>query len=221
MVDDALTAARGRLDAARKQAVPAGEDAAKSAPADRLPTFEGSLKAENDHLAAAKDQLQRLTAGREDAIRAAIDRAPDHVARDDGILARIMALEAIAQSDTKIMTVIILIDVTSFGLELAAVRAKVTSFQPTTYAALIARDAYLRALHIADEINREIELSMPAFDAGQRYASPGAPGGFNGFAFKVDDDDDEEDEEEGESPAPPPPDPPKRPRGRPRKQPPP
>ena len=53
---------------------------------DQLPTFEKTLAAENARLTAMKDELARLTQGRGDAIRAALDKMPNHVRRDDGLL---------------------------------------------------------------------------------------------------------------------------------------
>ena len=44
----------------------------------------------------------------------------------------------------------------SFGLELAAVLAKITSFIPTTYAALLARNAFILVVDIVDEMERRI-----------------------------------------------------------------
>ena len=96
---------------------------------------------------------------------------------------------------------------TSFGLELAAVLVKVTSFVPTTYAALLARDAYLGVLRMANamvaELNGEEEppfrrRAEPANDnrrGNGEDLGPDPLGGLND----------------------PPPQPPKRPRGRPRK----
>jgi hypothetical protein len=205
-IGNMLDAARARLDALHDRLASANE-AAKQQSRDQLPVFENSLAAENTKLSALKDQLAAQIRGRNDAIREAIEHSPNHVPLDNGFLARISALEGIAQDDPKIALVILLIDVTSFGFELAAVLAKVTSFVPTTYSALIARDAYLRAVNIADEIVREIDLcvgktplrSQPSNDNERGPWSNGKPG--------------------PSGPGDPAPQPPKRPRGRPRKYP--
>jgi hypothetical protein len=97
--------------------------------------------------------------GGEQAIGRAIENAPDHVAADNGFLAGISELERIAERDTKIALIILLIDIISFGFELAAVLAKVTSYVPTTYAALLARDAYLRSARIVDEMMTQLKQS--------------------------------------------------------------
>ena len=157
-----------------------------------------------------KDELARLTQGRGDAIRAALEKAPNHVRLDDGLLAQITVLESIAQGDSKIAAVIVLIDVISFGFELAAVLAKVTSYVPTTYAALLARDAYLRVVRMVDEMmvelnggmkskGREAEILPPDVPTDDERGNHGASTGPNPFDNPDDD----------------PSQPPKRPRGRP------
>ena len=209
----ALEAARARLDTLRSQHGSTNE-AMKQQSHDQLPTFEKTLAAENARLTAMKDELARLTQGRGDAIRAALDKMPNHVRRDDGLLAQITVLELIAQGDSKIAAVIVLIDVISFGFELAAVLAKVTSYVPTTYAALLARDAYLRVVRMVDEMmvelkdgatskNREAEILPPDLPADDERGHNGASTGPNPFDNPDDDS----------------PQPPKRPRGRPRKTP--
>ena len=203
-----LDAARARLDDLRKQ-LGSADDTTRQQSRDALPEFNGNLAAENRTLSALKVQLASLTRGREDAIRQAVERAPDHVNLDDGFLAQITALETIAERDTRIAVIIGLIDVTSFGLELAAVLSMVTSFVPTTYAALIARDAYLRSVHMADEIIREIDLTMKMADV--ELPPRNKPPGTQGIGPVS-----------GPTPGGPPdspPQPPKRPRGRPRKYP--
>ena len=61
-----------------------------------------------------KKQLAELIANRETAIRAAVERDPQHVRYDDGFLNQLKMLDQIAHEDTKIALVIVLIDVVSF-----------------------------------------------------------------------------------------------------------
>src|ERR1700683_142505 len=144
-IDGQLSAARARLDELRKQ-IPAGDDATRRRAQDQLPAFERTLDVENEKLANLKSDLTKLIAGRDQMIRDAVDNAPHHVSYDDGFLAQIAILKRIAEEDWKIALVIVLIDVVSFGLELAAVLAKVFGFAPTTYEVLLARDAYMQAV---------------------------------------------------------------------------
>jgi len=203
-----LDAARARLDQIRKT-LGTADDATRAQSRDALPEFSGNLIAENRTLSALKAQLGSLTRGREDAIRQAAERAPDHVKLDDGFLAQITALEQIASKDTRIAVIIGLIDVTSFGLELAAVLSMVTSFVPTTYSALIARDAYLRSVNMVDEVMRALDLSakMADIEFPPRNKPPGSQG-LGPVSGPT-----------PGSPPDPPTQPPKRPRGRPRNNP--
>ena len=143
--------------------------------ADQLPAFEAALKAENAKLTSLKDELATLTEGRERAIRKAVEDAPDHVNRQTGFLAQIVALEHMSEEDRKIAFVILLIDFVSFGFELAAVLAKVTSYVPTTYAALLARDAYMTAVRVADAMMAELNPIESKDDPGPEISSQDAP----------------------------------------------
>ena len=214
-IDRALQAARSRLETLRNQHN-APNEAVRQQAHDQLPAFEKTLAAENTKLAALKDELTRLNQGRGDAIRAAIDKAPNHVGLDNGLLAQLRVLEEIAQANSRIAAVIILIDVISFGFELAAVLAKVTSYVPTTYAALLARDAYMGAVRMVDAMVAELnpepekespkpEIVVPPQPANDNWPENGQAvrqNPFGGF---------------DEPPPSAPPPPPKRPRGRPRK----
>jgi hypothetical protein len=206
--DADLAAARARLDGLRQPASAASEIQRAH---DQLPEFEKALDVENAKLASLKDRLTALINGREDAIRRAVEKAPDHVNYDNGFLARIRVLGQIADESTKIASVIILIDIVSFGFELAAVLAKVTSYVPTAYSAFLARDAYLRVVRIVDEITSELK-SIDGWDPKwPEILPPDEPDGGHDAKLVPD-------------PEPPPdsnPQPAKRGRGRPRKHPPP
>ncbi|MEJ0047144.1 MAG: DUF4407 domain-containing protein [Rhodospirillales bacterium] len=158
-----IESARSRIDALRTQYVTSGQASTRLSQ-DELPRFESMLKVEDDKLHSLQEQRDSLIAHRDDAIRQEVESAPGHVPVDRGLLAQITALEQIAQSDSKIAAVIILIDAISFGFELAAVLAKITSFIPTTYATIVARDAYVRVVTMVDEMMEELnrEVSKPA-----------------------------------------------------------
>jgi len=154
-VDKDLDAARVRLDNARRQASIA-DDPTKPRAADQLPAFEKALRDETNRLAGLKDELAKVTKGREAAIRSAVESAADHVPYAGGFLNRLVVLESIAQDNGRIAAVILLIDLVSFGFELAAVLAKVTGYVPTTYAKLLARDSYMQTVRMAEEIAVEL-----------------------------------------------------------------
>lgn len=211
-VTRSLDAARGRLDALRSQTASANAEVMQRS-RSQLPAFESAFAAESTTLAAMKDRLAALTQGRDEAIRHAVEKAPGYVELNHGLLAQITALEQIARGDTKIAAMILLTDLISFGFELAAVLAKVTSYVPTTYAAFLARDAYLGAVRIVDAMVKEL-------DRGQRDANEpeiplrAMPANQNGGGMDL-----RPSPSPSASPGDPSPTPAKRPRGRPRKYP--
>ena len=152
----ALTTAQGRLDALRQQSVSINA-AEKQQSEKELPVFEDALSREQSKVQVLRADLDRLTTGRDNTIRTAVEKAPNHIPAETGLLSKLVVLEHIAQADPKIAAVIILIDLTSFGFELAAVLAKVTSFVPTEYAARIARDSYMRIVRLVDGMVTELD----------------------------------------------------------------
>ena len=170
-VSTALDAARARIDALRNQSASSSETTKRQAQ-DELPRFELALRAEEGKVEALRHDVDRRVQHREEAIQAAIKAAPNHIDAENGLLSQIGALEQMAQADTKVAAVIVLIDLTSFGFELAAVLAKVTSFVPTTYTALLARDVYMRVVRLVDgmmtELNRKPSEAAPPVDPVDR-----------------------------------------------------
>lgn len=207
-----LDAARGRLEALRGQISSANAEVRQRSQS-QLPAFERAFAAESATLSAMKDHLSALTHGRDDAIRHAVENSPGYVGLDHGLLTQLAALKQIAQGDREIAAVILLIDLTSFGFELAAVLAKVTSYVPTTYAAFLARDAYLGAVRTVDAMAKELDRGRR--DDNEPQVPPRAtPANQNGGGMDL-----------RQNPSPsatsgePSPTPAKRPRGRPRKHP--
>ena len=171
----ALETAQSRLDAMRQRSVSSNE-AAKQQSQKELPGFESALSREESKVQALREDVDRLTSNRDDAIRAAVEDAPNHIPAANGLLSQIQALERLAQGDSKIAAVIILIDLTTFGFELAAVLAKVTCYVPTTYSALLARDSYMRVVRLVDgmitELNGESMEAMPGPQNSPATAPP-------------------------------------------------
>ncbi len=156
-VSRALEAARSRVDALRDKFASVDEQVKQKAQ-DQLPGFEASLNAENAKLATLRGQLVTLVEGRNATIRKAVESAPDFVPLNSGFLARISALESIAHDNPRVMIVMILLEIVSFCLEVAAILATMAGGM-STYSALIARDAYTRLVKIADEMATDLEKS--------------------------------------------------------------
>jgi hypothetical protein len=220
-VAEALNAARGRLDGLRK-AFSSANEAVKQRAQNRLPAYESDLASDNAKLADLKGRLADLTNGRNDAIRKAVESSPNYVPHNTGFLAQIIALEQIANEDGKVASVILLFDLVSVGFELAAVLAKVMAYCPTTYAAIVARDVYMRAVRIVDEMMAELNGGPKAEAEAVPLENPpfGFPANDNNKSGKVGPIIDMAPSASSERPQPQPPQPPKRRRGRPRKTPP-
>ena len=193
------------------------KDAARLKIEEQLTSLDKSIAAGKEKVAALEEHLMRLKAGRDEAIRAAVMQAPDYVPKRTGLLIQIAALRSLADGNPEIAIVILLIEIVSFGFELAGGLAKITAFVPTTYAAYLARDAYMRAVAIVDEMAQELDKraagpqkSVAELALGIEVANDNQPrshasksrAATNGAGADL-----------------PPPQPPKRPRGRPRKTP--
>jgi hypothetical protein len=187
-----VDAARARIDSVRQRA-PEANQAALQHSQEQLPVFENELKEENAKRTALKKELDDLVAKRESGIRTAIESAPDHVPFNGGFLARIMVLEHISAEDSKIFLIIALLDVCSFGFELAGVLSKVTAYVPTKYSMIIARDSYMQAVRMADEMMIELKTfgiqnheapgvqpSDDPFEPGNSAPASAAAGNANG-----------------------------------------
>ena len=153
--DRDLTEARNRLDDLRKEMSSSDEERSRQAQ-QQLPQLDAEVQAATAQLTASGDNLTKLNGSREADIRAAVESAPDQIGRDQGLLAKLKALWRIAQ-DPGIKAVIILVDLVSLSLELACVLVKVTTLLPTTYAALVARDSYMRVVRIVDGMTTELD----------------------------------------------------------------
>jgi hypothetical protein len=209
----ALEAARNRLSVLRQRSVSTGQTAQQQSH-EQLPLFESRLAAEDAKLASMKDQLTMLTGQRDAAIRKDVEAAPDYVPPNNGLLAQASALDQIAHENPRIAVIIILVDLTSFGFELAAVLAKVTSFVPTTFAALLARAAYLRVVNLVDEMITELNHGEREAQAEPEFTPPSAPPDQTIHRMAA-----APDTDPFTNPAPRPPPAAKRPRGRPPKAP--
>ena len=214
--DRALEAARGRLDTLRGRTVAAGETAKLKA-ADQTPEFERALGSENAERARLQEQLTALEQGRNEKIRQAVMNAPGYVAPEAGFLTQIRLLGQIADSDPKLRLVILLIELTSFGFELASVLGKATSFSPTVYSAVLARDVYMSINGIVDGMMARLDRTSPTAPVDPLFgnmanAAPQAPAAGNGIGTGAG-----SDPHKGTPDSSDPVKPAKRPRGRPRK----
>jgi len=173
----ALDDARARLEALRGETATAAA-AQQERSHSELPTYEKSLSSEESKLAGLKEQLATLVKDRPETIRRAVEAAADYVPMNKGFLAQLVALDEIGTENRKIGLVILLIDVVSFGLEMAAVLAKVCSYVPMKYSALLAANSYAAAVRIADELVAKLATS-PKADVSIKEAPTSPPANDN------------------------------------------
>ena len=172
-----LDDARARLEKMRKESASAASVQQERSHSE-LPTYEQSLTTEEGKLAKLKDQLSTLVKDRPETIRRGVEAAADYVPLNRGFLAQLVALDEIATENRKIGMVILLIDIVSFGLELAAVLAKVSSYVPMKYSALLAANSYAAAVRIADELVAKLAGNTKA-DVPSSSSAPVPPANDN------------------------------------------
>lgn len=197
-IEKEIALARTRVEETRKQTANAAEAVLQRA-GDQLPAAEEALKAETTKLDAARQESDRRIAGRDQAVRNAVENALGQIGRASGLLARVAALHEIARESLINKLIVGLFELLSFILEIAAVLAKIFGRFPTSFAPLLVKEAYLADVRIAEEGLSEIDAIER-----QRGDKPGGDGN-----------------SDVSPPAPQSHEPPKRKRGRPRKHPPP
>lgn len=195
-IEKEIALVRTRVEDVRKQTSNTAEALLQRA-RDHLPAAEEALKSETAKLDAARQESDRRITGRDQAVRAGVEDSLGQIGRTSGLLAQVSALFEIAHENWRHAFVIALIDLLSFGLELAAVLAKVFGYVPTTFGTLLVQETYLADVRIAEEGLGELR-------AIERPGSDGSGG---------------EPISDVPPPAPQSPEPPKRKRGRPRKHP--
>ena len=144
----------------------------KLAAHDQLPTFQQSLDESEAKLARLKEELASSVNGRDAAINTSVKAAPDYVPPNDGLLNQIKILETIVDSDREIYLMVLLIDLVCFGLELAAVLAKITVTIPSSYGALLVKRSLRRRIkRIADGVGL-VAGQAPKAEPGPSSPSP-------------------------------------------------
>jgi hypothetical protein len=218
-IDDALAAARSRAEALRDKTASASETARQRAE-QGMPAFEEKLRQSNVELAKLREQLDDLTQRRNEIIRKTVETSPSRVDYNDGPLAEIIALGELGRKDSKVAMTILLFELATIALELAAVCSKALVQIPTDYATIVARDAILHSIKIADEMMVEMNSGPNTEAVPLENPIIGSPAkdnisSANGNNKKVGPIIDVEPSAKSDSPDPP--QPPKRGRGRPRK----
>lgn len=148
----------------------------RSAAEAKLVETSAAKKDRQDRLGLVEGELKRFTENREAIIRAAFEADPSYKRKEEGFLANWQGLRRLT-ADPYVLVVVALFDLALFGIELAAVLAKIATFVPATYATIIAHDDFRRAYKTAHELAREIEAiqqdrGRPEDDEGSGSAEP-------------------------------------------------
>jgi hypothetical protein len=93
-------------------------------------------KEKEQRLAHVETDLRKREQNRERVVRAAFENDPAYRGQEEGFLARLEALERISQQ-FHVKLVVILFHIGLFGIELAAVLAKVATFIPASYTRIL------------------------------------------------------------------------------------
>jgi hypothetical protein len=120
-------------------------------------------KERQDRLSVVEGELKRFTDNREDIIRSGLEADPGYRKKEEGFLANWQGLRRLT-ADPYVLFLVLLFDLGLFGIELAAVLAKIATFVPATYATIIAHDDFRRAYKTAHELAREIEAIQKGGD---------------------------------------------------------
>jgi hypothetical protein len=129
----------------------------------RLGELTAIKKERQDRLVVVEGELKRFTKNREAIMRAALEADPSYKKKEEGFLANWQGLRRLS-ADPYVLFVVLLFDLGLFGIELAAVLAKIATFVPATYATVIAHEDFLRAYKTAHELAREIEALQKGRD---------------------------------------------------------
>jgi uncharacterized protein DUF4407 len=185
---EALSRAQAQVGELRKGRTDAAERRSETAQARLAEVFK-RRQAEEAKLAELEDEHRRLSAGREETIRASVESSPTHLPKNEGFLARVRALDRLTR-DRVILSVVILFELAWLAIELAAVFTKIATFVPATYARMLAAEDYGQAVKTAHDVASKInsygppqdpagdepEEDVPEFEAGGAdAAASGAP----------------------------------------------
>lgn len=134
----------------------------KDAATARLGDVAGSRQDLTQRQRQAEEVLSDLTRNREASVRRAVEADPGFKSQGTGFLAHWQGLRRLA-ADPYVLMLVILLELALFGIELAAVLSKITTFVPATYATLIAQDDLLRVHQAA----HDLASSLRALQEGQ------------------------------------------------------
>jgi Domain of unknown function (DUF4407) len=142
---DAQQALAGGFARAQKADIDRAVRAARRSARNALPlqradvqNSQHQLDEQNARLAALKDNLDHITAGRAEFIERAIEAAPDRIPKSDSLLGRMKALFRVLRDDPWAGLPLALFELVILGIDLLPLTTKLV-YRPSTYSALSAR----------------------------------------------------------------------------------
>jgi hypothetical protein len=124
-------------------------------------------------LVHVETDLRKREQTRERMVRTAVENDPAYLGKEEGFLARLEALERISQQ-FHVKLVVILFHIGLFGIELAAVLAKVATFIPASYTRVLAFNDLKGSAWWAMRLKEEIDGMRKSHREGTRESPPPA-----------------------------------------------
>ncbi len=141
--------------------------AADTSSSTQLAALEQKRLDENARLDHLKTDGASLMEGRNAAVQKAIDSAPNHKPKRDGILGRLMALDALLTENPKLLFIVLAIEFVALGIDLAPVFAK-SIYVPSKYAAVIALEHLQQTAALARQGAVTLHQIMHPADGAER-----------------------------------------------------
>lgn len=114
-------------------------------------------KAKEARLALVEAEFKKRERDRDDVVRTAFENDPAYQAKETGFLARLEGLDRIS-AQFHVRFVVTIFHIGLFGIELAAVLAKIATFIPANYTTILAfsdlKDSAWWAMRLKEEIDR-------------------------------------------------------------------
>lgn len=131
-------------------------------------------KEREGRLAVVEAELHKREQDRDRVVRTAFENDPAYRAKEEGFLARLQGLERISKQ-FHVKFVVILFHIGLFGIELAAVLAKIATFIPTTYTTVLAWNDVVVPMRWVIRLKEEVERLHKGERDNPLEAEPVAP----------------------------------------------
>lgn len=122
----------------------------------KLPEIAIQRREKEQRLAIVEAELKKREHDRDRVVRTAFENDPGYHPREEGFLARLQALERISHQ-FHVKFVVIIFHIGLFGIELAAVLAKIATFIPTSYTTILAWNDVVVPMKWVKRLKEEVD----------------------------------------------------------------